>query len=281
VPIPINELLERVSALPALPAVVQRLSQALARPDTPASEIAAIVQKDQSIASRLLRAANSPYYGFSRTIASINQAVVLLGTNTVRNLVLTMSVFQSLPTQQAGVLHKRKFWEHSICSGVAARRLAPGGPSQRDEAFIAGVLHDIGKLALDLWFPKEFAQAIRYHKSHRVEISQAEREAMGCDHQYVGQKLAEQWAFPYALVESIAKHHTPHRAEDFPETVAAVHAADIICHGLSIGQTGTAFLRIVDRGAWELLGLDSGQFKRKVREILADYLRAGALLPTS
>src|SRR5579871_2886367 len=153
---------KKLADLPPLPAVVTRIMQTINDPGTSAEELSRLVSLDQGLSSKMLRIVNSAYYGFPKRISTITHAVVILGFNTVRNLVLGVSAFGMLP--QKGVssgLDRMKFWEHSVATAVAANVLSkqrqPQTRSAMEEAFVAGLLHDVGKLFLDCYFPVQFA----------------------------------------------------------------------------------------------------------------------------
>ena len=204
---------KKLADLPPLPAVVTRIMQTINNPATGADELSRLISLDQGLSSKILRIVNSAYYGFPKRISTITHAVVILGFNTVRNLVLGVSAFGMLP-QKAGAsgLNRNKFWEHSVATAVAASVLAktrkPMARSAVEEAFVAGLLHDVGKLFLDSYFPVQFAVCMAFASREKITQGEAERRVLDIDHMVVGRKIAEHWNFPPNLVNAIGAHHT-------------------------------------------------------------------------
>jgi putative nucleotidyltransferase with HDIG domain len=219
----LRRVTEELVSLPTLPLVASRLLEAIANPATSSGEVARIVSLDPALTARTLRLANSDFYGFPRKVGSVELAVVVLGANTVRDLVLSAAVFQTLGsgTDLTGL------WNHCMATGVAARALATRtGYRLAGEAYAAGVLHDIGKVALRQSFPDRFEGIVALARGQRLSIAEAERGVLGSDHAEVGGWLAERWGLPADLVEAIALHHRPECAEVNPELVTLVHLAN-------------------------------------------------------
>src|SRR2546421_5156025 len=196
---------KKLADLPPLPAVVTRIMQTINNPMTGADELSRLIALDQGLSSKILRIVNSAYYGFPKRISTVTHAVVILGFNTVRNLVLGVSAFGMLSQKaSASGLNRRLFWEHSVATAVAASTLSkhkkPKTRTVVEEAFLAGLLHDIGELFLDCYFPVQYAVAIARAASEGMDVIEAEQSILGLNHVMIGQKIAEQWNFPASLV---------------------------------------------------------------------------------
>ena len=176
----IRRMTEATTALPTLPLVASRLLEAIADPETSSEEVARIVSLDPALTARTLKLANSDFYGFPRKVGSVDLAVVVLGANTVRDLVLSAAVFQTIG---AGGSDLTALWNHSMACGVAARALADRtGYRLTGEAYAAGVLHDIGKVVLRQSYPERFEAIMKFAREQRLSIAEAERGILGSDH---------------------------------------------------------------------------------------------------
>lgn len=222
---------KKLADLPPLPAVVTRIMDTVNRPDTSAEDLNRLISMDQGLSSKVLRIVNSAYYGFPKRISTITHAIVILGFNTVRNLVLGVSAFGLLTQKSMPYgLNRTKFWEHSIAVAVAssflAKRYMPRARSAAEEAFVGGLLHDIGTLFLDSYFPVQYAVAMAFAAREGKASREAETLVLGIDHVMVGRRIAECWNFPPHLVAMLGGHHEPANQTEFFELTAVVHAAD-------------------------------------------------------
>src|SRR3989339_317226 len=202
---------EKVTGLPTLPRVIQEITNLMQNPRTSAEEVGRAITMDQSLASKVLRLVNSAFYGFPGRINTITHAIVILGFNTVKNIVLTASVFDKL----GGMGHKdefdlEKFWLHSIATGVISKEIAKKVNFRYyEESFLAGVLHDIGKIILFKFLPDEFSQVIARQKQEQCLFLDAEKKALDLTHNEIGNWLAQRWNLPEDLRAAILYHHSP------------------------------------------------------------------------
>jgi HD-like signal output (HDOD) protein len=269
----LKRVTEEMVALPTLPLVASRLIEAIAVPGEGSSEeIGRIISLDPALTMRTLKLANSDFYGFPRKVGTVDLAVVVLGATTIRDLVLSASVFQSLDPawkQLSGL------WTHSLACGVAARALAERSRYRLDgEAFATGMLHDVGQVALRQCFPHQFEAAVAMVREQGIPMEEAERGMLGSDHAEVGGWLAERWGLPADMVEAIALHHRPERAEINPKLAALIHVADSLT-----GRTGHAWPegatpRPVSEAAWEWIEPDGGERQALLRDLVPDIRAA-------
>ncbi|HEY7728471.1 MAG TPA: HDOD domain-containing protein [Candidatus Eisenbacteria bacterium] len=253
----LRRVTEGLVALPTLPLVASRLLEAIADPDTYSEQIARIVALDPALTARTLRLANSDFYGFPRKVGSVDLAVVVLGAPTVRDLVLSAAVFQTIGAAGADLT---ALWNHSMATGVAARALADrAGYRLAGEAYAAGVLHDIGKVVLRQSFPDRFEGILALAREQRLSIAEAERGVLGSDHAEVGGWLAERWGLPADLVEAIACHHRPDRAVVNPELVDLVHLANALAERMGHAWPQGAEPHPVDPDAWQRIEPDESR----------------------
>lgn len=233
---------DELQDLPPLPAVVVRVMQTVNDPNTSAADLNRLIGSDPAIASKVLRLVNSSYYGFPRRITTITHAVVILGFNTVRNLTTSLGVFSAFDTGgRPTALDRNDYWAHSLGVASAATVLAKRKhipPKLAEEVFVGGLLHDIGKLFLDQYFPDQYSITLKLARAAKISIWDAEKTALGIGHALVGKRVAEKWNLPPSLASMITLHHQPAFAKDHFEITALVHTADHLAKKLSIGNGG-------------------------------------------
>ncbi|MGE3858303.1 MAG: HDOD domain-containing protein [Dehalococcoidia bacterium] len=214
----LDEVLAEVADLRPLPQVAQRIL-GLDEEKFAAHELAAIIATDQALTAKLLRLANSPYYGFARRITTARDAVVLLGFRSVRGAALTSCLMQTAKT--ASNLDYEGFWQFSIATGILAEVLARTEGVHQDEAFTAGVLHQIGLLALDQGRPEQLEQAIELHRTSGISLADAERRILGFTDAELGGALALHWNFPESLGRAVRDHARPLDSLPDPRSLTA------------------------------------------------------------
>lgn len=251
----IRRITESIINLPTLPTVISKMIELVDNPKTSSASLSRLISTDQALTARILKLANSAYYGFPREISTVNQAIVVLGFNAVRETGLSLSVFDMFKNSGDNELFDiTSFWEHSMGVGLAARMVAKRvAPAAAGEAFVAGLLHDIGKIVYRQYFQSEFEMLMHYVNSEDMELCLAEERVTGTNHAQVGEWLVEKWRLPRRIVESVACHHMPADAPKEPLFVAAVSLADHICHLSGIGQSGRKGVPEVADATWELL----------------------------
>ncbi len=266
-----ESIIESIVTLPTIPSVLADLNAAIAHPESSASDIANIISRDPPTATKVLRLANSAYYGLRNKVTTINHAVTMLGYNIIRNLVMTATVFDiSSDGDIAGLFEREKFWRHSLGVGVAGRIIAkeafPQAGRREDEFFICGLLHDLGKIILGQHLQAKFEEALVLSRDEAIPLFEAEKRAVGCTHAEVGGLLARRWNLSEEVTSALGHHHAPMKApEEHIGYAAATHLADIIARAKGIGSGGGNNPEL-DRAAWDLLRLS----KRKIPPLLAE-----------
>ncbi|NOY62003.1 MAG: HDOD domain-containing protein, partial [Gammaproteobacteria bacterium] len=236
----------------------QLVTEVLAIIDDGEMEISRIVDKisrDQVLTARVLKVANSPYYGYSRCIDSLKDAGVMLGIHTLRDIVLTAAVVSRFPLDEARALDRRELWHHAEMTGIIARLLAGWRGLDRESAFTAGLLHDIGKLALDACFPEVYRRIFYYRAEQQCSLLEAEAALLGFDHCQAGLRLAQHWQLPQQICEAIEKHHAPN-VDPHSSSADLIHVADGLSRHLERGKEGEASSLIISNHALERLGLE-------------------------
>lgn len=249
------DIVSHIHSLPAMPAVALELLQTLSGGDPDVDALASRIARDQAITARVLRVANSPFYGLQMRVGSIHDAIVVLGFSAVRSLVLTSAVVTTLPAGKCAGFSADRFWRHVLGTAVAAQALARPLRRKPESLFIAGLLHDIGRLVMLSANPEGFARVIQIAAERDCHLVDVEAEIFGCDHTAVGAAIAQHWNFPADIVEALAFHHNP--AQTAPGSLAAIiHYADGIAKALDLeGAENTQMARL-QSAAIDALGLD-------------------------
>ena len=226
-----EELLNMVDRMPAFPASVHRIIQLTSNVNCQARDLVRVIDTDPVLTMRILRVANSAYFGLQMKIVSVQHAVVYIGLNSVKHLALATAAIGSLPKDNTAGFDADQFLKHSLAVGVITRRLRKrlGGAGQNDgDEFVGGLLHDIGKVLFAHFEPDALGEALTMSKEEGMPIYEAERQLLGVDHAEMGGMLAEHWGFPPSLCRAIREHHEPIDAEDAPPLRDCVYLANYL-----------------------------------------------------
>jgi HD-like signal output (HDOD) protein len=244
--------------------------------------LARTILEDQSLTARLLRLVNSPFYGFPRRIATVTEAVTILGFAPVRSLLLTASVVDLLVGEETPDFSPTGLWEHSVGAAVGAGLLARYTRHEdREEVFVAGLLHDVGKLVLFHFVTKEFLAVLETSRREDIPIRTAEQRLLGFTHDQVGRLLAERWKLPVRLSEAIGCHHRPDLAQVGKREAALVHVAEALTRALGLGSGGDDAVPMLEPECWRRLGLQTTILEPLMIELEEQYADARAILLSS
>ncbi|MDR1350204.1 MAG: HDOD domain-containing protein [Zoogloeaceae bacterium] len=260
-------LREAIAALPGLPPLISGLLADLSHADDGLnfSVLAQRIAADQGLALRILRLANSSFYGLSGQVASIDDAIVILGLRSLHAMILNIAALRVITRPPCAGFAALEFWRHSIAVAVAARALAVVCRKNPDIAFTQGLLHDIGQLLLASCFPDEYRQALDDPSSERAVMRlDSERALLGVEHAQAGAMLAAQWGLPPELVAAIAQHHAPDS-----EAADLLHLADILAHALM--DDDDAPIPRLSAPAWQRLALDETRLLPVLARIEHDF----------
>ncbi|WP_046114788.1 HDOD domain-containing protein [Aquincola tertiaricarbonis] len=259
-PIARDELHAALRDLPPLPSVVMELVESLGHEELSAGQYAAKISRDQALAAKTLRLANSSFYGRGRQVRSVSEAIGVLGLRTVRGVVTAAGLAGSF-RRHPGFDHD-SFWRHSISSALCAQALAVElGRNDADLAFTVGLLHDIGRMALASAFAPAYAEAERWRRDTDCTACEAERAVLGLDHAEVGGLIARQWNFAPAIVDAIREHHAP-PAEAGLTLTGLAHVADGIAHALGLAGDADEAVPTLMLPLWAACGLDDAACMR-------------------
>lgn len=232
--------LDRISDIPTLPVVATRVNKMLQDYDISINKLSETIEKDQAIVSKILRLVNSAFYGFQSKISSIPHAMVLLGFNTVRNAVISVSIIDAL--SGGGAIKEfdiKGFWGHSVAVAVTSRRLAEKTRlAVPDEAFVAGLLHDVGKVILVRYFSELFSKVLALIDKEGLSFYEAEKKLLPADHAQIGGHLAQKWQLPISLIETITYHHAIKENSSNLNLLMIVHVANIIANNFEAVSEG-------------------------------------------
>lgn len=262
----LDKLVLHETQLASFPDIYFKLKQVIEAPNSSAKEIAQVVGSDVGLAGRLLKLVNSPFYGLSSRVDSIERAVSMVGARELSTLALgitTINFFKDIPPE---LVDMRTFWRHSLSCAVFCKLLADYGALPRERMFIAGLLHDAGRLLLFKDLPYASVQAMIHARSNMLPLLEAEIEIFGFNHAHVGQRLLSEWKFPEAIVAAVGHHHDPQGAT-IPAEAAAVQLADILANAAEISAGGTYVVPGCDHEAIAQTRLPI----RDVRRILAAH----------
>ena len=253
-----NELKQFVTDLPTLPVIFQELFTRMQDPDTQVSELAEVITRDQALTAKILKLVNSAFYGRATQISTISRAVIIMGFQAVRSAALAVSVFERFKDLKTGGTEFTLdgFWRHSIGVSCLAKQAAlvldVGEP---EDAFVAGLLHDVGKLVMVQHFPDDVEDLTRAAKEQQLTWRQCEEMLFPIRHDGIGRALFRAWSFPAGVVEAVACHHKPEAASRHAELAALVHLADFFSYHLDCGCPGGIGPRLHSQDAARLVGL--------------------------
>jgi len=230
-------LLLNVHNLPAIPIVIMEVSKLLDNPMASAAELGRVINKDQGLVTKVLTVANSPLYGLPRRVSTIEFAIVILGFEHIRNILIAISMIEAFRGKNNKNWDRKAYWVHSLITATAAKRIADDlGYHKSGEAFTAGLLHDLGISVVQRYFTNDFDKICEMVEEKQVSYEFAEEAVMELSHTEVGKLLAEKWNLPPVLSDCLLYHHTPAKAEISKQLAAIVHLADYMTQKLLVGE---------------------------------------------
>jgi HD-like signal output (HDOD) protein len=281
-----RKILERkfrdVYQLPTLPDTYAKLRRIMMSPKTSAHDVAAVIEQDQALSTKVLKIVNSAFYGFPQKVATISHATVILGFNEIRNIAFSASVINMFGNDsKSQMFNHAKFWEHALAVAAASRIIAKlvgvACIKNPEEAFMAGLVHDIGKIIQDQFMGNEYTPVLQRADRGDCLLIEAEREVLGFDHQDVGQFVGENWNLPSILTVPIGYHNAPgglNKDDPAYAMVCVVHVADALARAVGKGWAGDRFVPQISPACWARLGLK----KSHIEVIMNDTVTACAEL---
>jgi len=280
--IELENKLDSVETLPTLPTIIARLETAFADDASSAEDVAGIVGEDPVLASQVLRVSNSAFFaGANGEIMSVREAIARLGFAESRRICTTLTMIESTRGFGTDMDHQR-FWQHCLVAAVTTGVLSEFGDCNDtinpEEAYMAGLLHDIGVLVLDQFFPEEYCAVHNLRDDRGIPCDVAERAVLGIDHGEIGGALLRHWNLPISIVEAVTWHHQP-GAPDIKNLrlVQIVHLAEFVCTCLGIGDGGDGTTMGFSEIAWSDLGMSVDHIPKIIENVKAEVARSTIL----
>ncbi|PID62459.1 MAG: histidine kinase [Ignavibacteriae bacterium] len=275
-----EQALTNVYNLPAMSTTMLEVSKLLDDPSTNTSALSKIIGRDQGLSTKILSIANSPLYGLTRKVSTIDFAILIIGYQDIKNIVVALTMVDSFKNKGDKYLDQKSFWKHSMLSGTASKRIAEDlGLRIGSEAFVAGLLHDLGIPVMHKFFKKEFEAIVNDFRENGTPILEAEVKELGLNHQEIGHFLSNKWSLPEHLSNTVLYHHNPSEAgEDDKELTSVIHLVDYMTQKLEIGNYYLDEKIELDKSVLETLNLgkenDLEAFIEGYRELFTEELKS-------
>jgi len=277
--ITLQDVQRRVDTLPTLPEITSFVMNLLEDPDSSAQDVSNVIVRDASLSGQIMKLVNSAYFGLPQKIADLNRAIALLGYGRIKNLVLSLSlirVFRSISKKQREDFSK--FWEHSaVVAGLMKRVALRLGLEDPEQAFLTGLLHDVGKIAMIGYFPKEHAAVVKAAEDKKESFADAEGVAFSTGHAAVGAWMAKSWNLPAEVIDAISSHHDEGSWDD-DLLSAALYFADYAARSRGAVCAGTCSSAHFDERAWTRLGLPQEDYFEMMAAVDSERAIAGVIL---
>lgn len=275
----VKQVISNIRNLPTPPVVFHQIQKVINDPMVSADRIAAILSEDPAMSVKVLKLTNSAFYGLAREIESVKQAVVIVGMEAIKNLVLSASVLDMFKGKDADHEFQEEFWRHSLatafCSRILARKLRARGMVDPDSAFSAGLLHDIGKMIMACYLPKENQAFREARDKDRVSPDfEVEDQAIGFTHAQVGAVLAVQWKLPQKISQAITYHHHPQLSEADTPIAEVVHIANYVAKLTFYNKVDTWKIGALAEGIADHMQFDDAAIEGFCDDLRGEYTKA-------
>lgn len=248
-----EDIVKGVVGLISLPDVCVRVREMVDDPNSSAADIGKVICNDAALTARLLRIVNSAFYGFPARIETVSRAITIVGNEELRDLVFASTVagiFEDLPSDLVDI---ESFWRHSVYCGIVSRIIAKKRRVLHNERlFVAGLLHDIGRLVIAFKLPDQYRRVQQYVQEHDIPLHEAEMQVLGFDHTRVGEELMKAWSLPQSHQMATANHHTPSDADGYTLEASIVYLANMITELAEAGAHEGNYLNDVPEEIWEV-----------------------------
>lgn len=260
-PEPLQKAMGRLTEISSLPEITTHIVEVVEDPKSTAQDMHDIVKNDPALAAKILKVVNSAFYGLPSQVSSLDRAIVLLGLSAVKNIALAASLSRLFrPGNISARFAARDLWTHCIATGVCARMLAQAGFGHAEEAFVAGLVHDMGLLIEYQLFPEQLRAVVEEAENGSANFCALETAHLGADHQAFGEFQAVKWKFPAGLRYAIAYHHRDEQLKpELQRFITAVRVADTICCQNEIGFFLTALQQEISDDMLEIIGVSEDQ----------------------
>jgi HD-like signal output (HDOD) protein len=279
----IKERVKTIIQLPALPTLALEVVEMVDNPKTSAQQLGRLISADSALTGKVLKIANSPFYGFPKKISTVDFAIIVLGFDALKEIVISIALVSTLQRKTDTFFNTQLFWDHSISTGVIARRLARDiGYRVTGEVFVAGLLHDMGISVLNKYFSSEFHRIVDIVRESELSFYDAEESVLAVTHAEIGGWLGERWNLPDHLVEAITCHHQPSKATINPQLVSIIHCADVFANQIHTEKLDYDKGLVFDEAALDLLNLRDEnlllQYKNQYADSIQNDLKDASIL---
>lgn len=268
-----------VDDFPTLPTIYTALSEVMSNPRSTANDAGLIIAQDQASVAKLLKAANSSFYGFRTRIDTVTQAIFYIGFEEVRNLILAIAIMDIFKSTNINVvLNPVDLWKHSIAVGVCTRLIGVANQVKDIECyFISGILHDLGKLLFVRNIEAEYSAVVNLTREKGISLRQAEIELLGISHTVAGELIAEKWKLSTNIKSSISNHHSGIDPIGSENMTASVHLANIIAKTLGLGFSGDRMIDQPNENIWKRISIDPKEFISLYPKLLHNFEESVAI----
>jgi putative nucleotidyltransferase with HDIG domain len=279
----IEIIVSQIKKLPTLPTVANKVNRLIQDPTCTAIKLAEVLNKDQSLTTRVLRLVNSAFYSLSADVSNVRHAIALLGFKTISQMVISICVFDVFKGKYADDFDRKGFWKHSIACAVISKVIGEKcGYGKEDDCFTGGLLHDIGKVVLDQYLHDKMLEVLQRTREKDISFVDAEQEVMGLNHTDIGAQVMTNWNIPIPVVVAVKHHHQKveeRNGSDFAQDliVDIVRLSDVICKCEGIGYNGDTMETELTDDLWERLSLDSAAIE-EIIEASKDEIEKASIL---
>ena len=278
-------VLRHIDRIPSLSPTVAKIIQVANSPTSSANDLNKVISLDPVLAAKVLKLVNSAYFGFADKVTSTVRAIVVLGLNTIKNLALSTAALETMSIKGKSAFDMDDFWKHLLGTGVTAKLIARKMGVNKDlleDYFLAGLMHDMGKIVLNRMNPEAYKKVIDACATRELNLYSVEEKIFGINHAEIGELLGQKWGLQSQLVEAMAYHHEPHLASDENhKIVLAVHVANVFTRKQGVGNSGNTYNYRVRDELLEDLNLDEESLEELSGYLIEGVERASVFLQTS
>lgn len=280
----VNIIINKVKRLPTLPAVANKVTRLIKDPTCTAIKVSEVIDKDQSLTTRVLRLVNSAFYSLYTEVTNVRHAVALLGFKTISQMVISISVFDVFKGGQGKEFNREGFWKHSIGCAVVSQMIAQRAHYPKaDDCFTAGLMHDIGKVVLDQYLHEEMTKVIQLIQEKEIYFADAEKEIMELNHADIGGQVMKNWNIPLPITVAVKHHHQPlneRKGSAFSQDliVDIIRLSNVICRRERIGYSGDTIIPEMNRELWDRLDINQKSINEVIENCGEEIEKAGVLL---
>jgi putative nucleotidyltransferase with HDIG domain len=275
----VKRVVSNIRNLPTPPIVFHQIQKVINDPEVSAMRVASILAEDPAMSAKVLRMTNSAFYGLAKEIESVKQAVVIIGFEAIKNLVLSASVLDMFKGKNLDEEYQEKYWRHSLstafCCRLLARKIRSRGMVDPDTAFSAGLLHDVGKMVICCYLPDDYRR-IKAERQTDTDSTDSliEERLLGYNHAHIGGFLGSQWKLPHKLIEAITFHHYPQASEGGDPIVYMVSLADFTAKKAFYDETEQHLVGEPEGSVMDYLGISDSDLEAFDEDLKEEYNKA-------